>query len=195
MPPSPRSSVSARRTTVRMSSSPCALQGEQQRTGEQRADDREERVLGCRADEADPAVLHRGQQGVLLCLAEAVDLVDEQQGVHPAHAELASGLVDAARMSLTPEVTADSSTKRRRVARLTTVASVVFPVPGGPHSSSAMGASSSTSRRSGLPSPSRCRCPTTSSRVRGRIRTASGSWDRWASAPASSNSVSDTVSA
>src|SRR3954471_20663128 len=37
-----------------------------------------------------------------------------------------------------------------------------------------MGSSASTSRRSGARGPSRCCCPTTSSRDRGRIRTASG---------------------
>ncbi len=42
---------------------------------------------------------------------------------------------------------------------------VVLPVPGGPHSSSAVGWSASTSRRSGEPSASRWSCPTSSSRV------------------------------
>src|SRR5207249_4470993 len=35
------------------------LEGEQERAGQQRADDGEERVLGGRADERYPAVLHR----------------------------------------------------------------------------------------------------------------------------------------
>ncbi len=51
---------------------------------------------------------------------------------------------------------------------------MVLPVPGGPHSSSDIGWSPSISRRSGEPGASRCCCPTSSSRVRGRIRTASG---------------------
>src|SRR5258707_846929 len=38
------------------------LQGEQERAGQQRADDGEEGVLGGRADERHPAVLHGGQQ-------------------------------------------------------------------------------------------------------------------------------------
>ena len=42
----------------------------------------------------------------------------------------------AARTSLTPAATADTSTKRRSVALETIDAIVVLPVPGGPHSSS-----------------------------------------------------------
>ena len=42
----------------------------------------------------------------------------------------------AARTSLTPAETADTSTKRRLVCWLTIAAIVVLPVPGGPHSSS-----------------------------------------------------------
>ena len=58
---------------------------------------------------------------------------------------------------------------------------VVFPVPGGPQRMSDIGASPSTSLRSGVPGPSRWRWPSTSSRVRGRIRTASGACSaaRW----------------
>src|SRR5215203_6680026 len=94
-----------------------------------------------------------------------------------------------ARTSLTPALSADSGTNRRRVARETTCAIVVFPVPGGPHRISDIGASPSTSRRSGVPGPSRCRWPTTSSSVRGRIRTASGAVAATASSAAASNSV------
>ena len=96
----------------------------------------------------------------------------------------------AARTSFTPAVTADSSVNRRRVTWLTTWASVVLPVPGGPHSSSDMAASWSASLRNGVPSPVRCRWPMTSSRVRGRIRTASGADAAAASSPAASNSES-----
>ena len=78
------------------------------------------------------------------------------------------------RTSFTPAVTADSSTNFRFVWCETTAAIVVFPVPGGPQSSSDIGWSPSTSRRNGEPGASRCCCPTSSSRLRGRIRTASG---------------------
>src|SRR5690606_31230293 len=80
----------------------------------------------------------------------------------------------AARTSLTPAETAEISTKRRSVTLDTTSARVVLPVPGGPHRNSDIGASLSTSRRSGVPGPSRWRWPITSSSVRGRMRTARG---------------------
>ena len=54
------------------------------------------------------------------------------------------------------------------------LAMVVLPVPGGPHSSTDIGWSPSIRRRSGEPSTSRWSWPTSSSSVRGRIRTASG---------------------
>ena len=46
---------------------------------QQRAGEREGRVLGGRADQGDRAVLDLGEQAVLLRAVEAVDLVDEQQ--------------------------------------------------------------------------------------------------------------------
>src|SRR5579859_2081636 len=97
----------------------------------------------------------------------------------------------AARTSLTPALTAESSTNRRLVTWLTTYASVVLPVPGGPHSNSDIGASLSISLRNGVPAPVRCRCPITSSRERGRIRTASGAAAWAAASSASSNRLSD----
>ena len=81
-----------------------------------------------------------------------------------------------ARTSLTPALSADSWAKRRLFALATSSASVVLPVPGGPYRISDIGASPSTRRRSGEPGPSRCCWPTTSSRVRGRIRAASGAF-------------------
>jgi hypothetical protein len=96
----------------------------------------------------------------------------------------------AARTCLTPSETAEISTNRRLVARLTTYASVVFPVPGGPHSTSDIGTSRSTSWRIGVPAPSRWACPTTSFRPRGRMRTASGSSSRRISSAGSSNRLS-----
>src|SRR5580700_4137203 len=68
---------------------------------------------------------------------------------------------------------------------------VVLPVPGGPHNSSDMGASFSISLRNGVPALVRWRCPITSSRVRGRIRTASGAAAWAAVSSASSNRLSD----
>src|SRR4051795_2799875 len=79
-----------------------------------------------------------------------------------------------ARTSLTPESSAESWTNCRLVASEMTCASVVLPVPGGPYSTSDIGSSDSTSRRSGARGPSRCCWPTTSSSARGRMRTARG---------------------
>ena len=91
----------------------------------------------------------------------------------------------ASRTSLTPAATAETSTKSRLVRPETIEAIVVLPVPGGPQSSNDIGWSPSTRRRSGDPGASRCCCPTSSSRSRGRIRTASGaeSWVLPASEP------------
>ena len=84
-----------------------------------------------------------------------------------------------ARTSRTPALTADSATNSRSVWAATTLASVVLPVPGGPHRIIDDSRSASISARSGAPGPSRCGWPTISSRVRGRIRAASGAC--WAS--------------
>lgn len=54
-------------------------------------------------------------------------------------------------------------------------ASVVLPVPAGPHSTIDGNCPEDASADNGFPGPNRCRCPTTSSNVRGRIRVASGS--------------------
>ena len=79
-----------------------------------------------------------------------------------------------ARTSLTPADSADNASKRRPVTCDTSRASVVFPVPGGPYRITDAAAPPSTNLRSGLPGASKWSCPTTSSSVIGRIRTASG---------------------
>jgi len=56
----------------------------------------------------------------------------------------------------------------------TSRASVVLPVPGGPQRIMETGRPPSTMVRNDAPGESRCSCPTTSSRVRGRILAASG---------------------
>ena len=78
------------------------------------------------------------------------------------------------RTSLTPALSADSASNARPVAWEIRRASVVLPVPGGPCSTTDAGAAPSTRRRSGAPGASRWSWPTTSSRLAGRIRTASG---------------------
>src|SRR5271166_1064655 len=79
-----------------------------------------------------------------------------------------------ARTSLTPADTADSASNRRPVACEINDASVVLPVPGGPYRMTDAAPEPSTSRRSGDPGCSKWDCPTTSSSDAGRIRTASG---------------------
>src|ERR1700677_4485102 len=53
-------------------------------------------------------------------------------------------------------------------------ASVVLPLPGGPHKIIDGTASRSIAARSARPGPNNSRCPTNSSSVRGRIRAANG---------------------
>ena len=92
----------------------------------------------------------------------------------------------ASRTSLTPAATAETSTKCRLVWPETIEAIVVLPVPGGPHSSSDIDWSPSTSRRSGAPGVEQVLLARrSSSRSRGRIRTARGaeSWVLPASVP------------
>src|SRR5437763_1776020 len=89
-----------------------------------------------------------------------------------------------ARTSLTPADSADSATNRRSPAPAARCAMVVLPLPGGPHRITDIGAAPVTSCRSGAPGASRWSWPTSSSRVRGRIRTASGASGRVAAKPA-----------
>jgi hypothetical protein len=91
-----------------------------------------------------------------------------------------------ARTSLTPAFSADRATKRRSVAPATRWAMVVLPLPGGPQRITDIGVAPPTSWRSGAPGASRWSCPTSSSRVVGRIRTASG-----ASRPTAPNSLAE----
>ena len=60
------------------------------------------------------------------------------------------------------------------VLESTTEASVVFPVPGGPHRMADVSRSVSMRARRGAPGPIRWVCPMMSSSVRGRSRAASG---------------------
>src|SRR5262249_42466453 len=87
------------------------------------------------------------------------------------------------RISLMPEVTALKGTNSDAVRRAIICASVVLPVPGGPQKTIEVRRSSSIRRRRSLPLASRCSCPTNSSSVRGRIRSASGAEERSTSAP------------
>ena len=70
------------------------LERQQQGSRQQRPHHGEGRVLGGGADERHPAVLHGGQQRVLLGAREAVDLVDEQHGLALPHRDATLGVVD-----------------------------------------------------------------------------------------------------
>ena len=78
------------------------------------------------------------------------------------------------RISLMPDSTALNGTKDASVRSAMSRASVVLPVPGGPQSNSDCRTSFSIARRSGAPGARIASCPTISSSVRGRMRSASG---------------------
>src|SRR4029079_12805389 len=76
--------------------------------------------------------------------------------------------------SLIPEVTAEKGRKLDLVAWAMIRARVVFPAPGGPQKMSDGTRSAAMARARNPDSPTTFPWPTTSSRVRGRIRSASG---------------------
>src|SRR6266536_2267178 len=78
------------------------------------------------------------------------------------------------RASATPDATAESWTSSPPTLRPRRYASVVFPLPAGPHNSSEGSLPDWARVVSAVPSPIRGRCPTTSSIVAGRMRVARG---------------------
>ena len=70
------------------------VEAEQRRARHERRVDLKVGVLGGGADQSDQAVLHRGQQRVLLGLVEPVDLVKEQDGAFAVLAQPAAGPLD-----------------------------------------------------------------------------------------------------
>ena len=116
------------------------------------------------------------QQGVLLGAVEAVDLVDEQDGA-PAHASSrSSAALISRRRSLTVPPMAETSTNSACVVLAMMCAMEVLPVPAGPNRMTLESTSCSMARRSHESGPTACCCPTSSSSVRGRMRTASGAF-------------------
>src|SRR3546814_17959978 len=85
-----------------------------------------------------------------------------------------SASAKACRKSATPEKTADKGAKRIPTASASSRAIVVLPVPGGPQRLIDDNCPAATMRPIAPSGPVRCSCPTTSARVRGRSRTASG---------------------
>jgi hypothetical protein len=82
----------------------------------------------------------------------------------------------AARISLTPAVTAESDSKRVRGREASTRASVVLPQPGGPHRIRDGSSPACSSEPSAAPSPRRCSWPRISDSARGRMRSARGAF-------------------
>src|SRR3984893_79477 len=98
--------------------------------------------------------------------------------------DLRSATAITSLISLIPANTALNDTNSERVSRAINLASVVFPHPGGPHSSIDPISSFSICVRSGLPGPSNFSWPINSSSVRGRMRSANG----WCAAGTSDSS-------
>ena len=71
------------------------LQGVDLTAREERTDDFEAGVLGRRTDERDDALLHSRQEGVLLALAEAMDLIDEEDRTYRRAEDAALLTLDA----------------------------------------------------------------------------------------------------
>ena len=134
--------------------------------GQQRPVDLEGGVLRGGADEDDAAVLHKGEEGVLLGLVEAVDLVHEHNG------PLAKAAVVRRLLHHRPDLldaAGDSGEVHKGGPGVVAItrARVVFPTPGGPQKIMEEIWSPSMRRRRTFPGPSRWDWPTTSSSVSG----------------------------
>ena len=151
--------------------------------------DLERRVLGRGPDQADRAVLDRPEQGVLLRLVEAMDLVDEED--RPSVAALAfPGLVDGRpNLAHAGEDRGERDELRSMLRSAIRRARVVLPVPGGPQR---MSDDSLPARLRAVPSsdfsPTTSAWPTNSSRLRGRIRSANGASARAAASSSAGSS-------
>ena len=80
-----------------------------------------------------------------------MDLVDEQHRPRPDCSRASSARATASRISLTPARTAEIATNSASKASAISRASVVLPMPGGPHRIIECGLPASKARRSGLP--------------------------------------------
>ena len=188
-----RRSSARRRMRRRPRRSSSGLQHEHLRARQQRRVDLERRVLGRRADQHDVAGLDARQERVLLRLVEAVDLVDEDDRA-AARSRGAPSRPSAitSRISLMPASTALNGTKcaLRRVgddARERRLAGAGRPPQDDRLQQVAL------DRRAQRPSrPEERSWPTTSSSVRGRMRSASGADARGPAPPRVERSSSGT---
>ena len=85
---------SARFSSASSASEPERAKDEHASARQQRRVEFERGILGRRADQRDRAVLHHGQEGILLRAVEAMDLVDEQERALPLRAARARGVED-----------------------------------------------------------------------------------------------------
>jgi hypothetical protein len=115
------------------------------------------------------------QEIILLALVEMMNLVDEKNGRFSGALELL-GFVNDFLRSLTPEVTAEKLTDTAFADSAMSRASVVLPVPGGPQKINDRSFPEPSMPLRSFPGPSRCSWPTNSSRLAGRIFSASG-WE------------------
>lgn len=111
-----------------------------------------------------------GEEGVLLGLVEAVDLVQEED-----EAPFALASSTAWRTSLSPASTAESLRKGLPTPSARSRARVVLPVPGGPKRTMEESRPASSIRLRSPWGPVRWGWPRTSSKLRGLRRSARGS--------------------
>ena len=131
------------------------VEGVDAAAGEQRGDDFEGGVLGGGSDEADRAVLDVGQEGVLLGLVEAVDLIDEEDGAG-AESRRFFG-VDHDLLDLLDAGEDGGELDEAGAGALAMIwARVVLPTPGGPQKIIEAGSSRSICTRRGLPGARIC---------------------------------------
>ena len=152
-PARPRDSSASARFRISGDLVPCKrLQDGHAAAGEQGRVDLERGVLGRGADERDRSLLDGVQEGILLGLVEAVDLVDEEDDPAAAAADL-GGLVDCRADFLDPRKDRGEGDESGLGARAIRRANVVLPVPGGPQR-----ISEGSFPRAAAPAPAAIRC-------------------------------------
>ena len=164
------------RRSRRRSSSPSATRRTTRTRLSSGRDHFEGRVLGCCADERDRPVFDVRQDDVLLGLVETMDLVDEEHRALAGTARRAWASATIA-CEVRPRPRRRPRWRRTRPwsCRASKRASVVLPQPGGPQRMTEGRCPRSGRRRAAsIPGPTASVWPTNSSRVRGRMRAASG---------------------
>lgn len=149
------------------------LKLEQRRTAHQCSVDVVERIFRRGADEDDCSLLDGRQQRVLLRPVEAVHLIQEQNRLRIVQIAVVLRLLDDRAHVFDRGIDRIETDELSCVRSEIILASVVLPHPGGPYSKIEEMRSPSIARRSRRPGPTICSWPIYSSRLRGRIRSAS----------------------